>query len=250
MKEKPYVATVVRRKDYTDELFSLWVWLGLDGQKKFPFKPGQYCAIGLNDIRRAYSIVSAPSENALELFVELVPPSKGGQLTPALHALKIGETVSLLPKAKGIFTFDSRFTNHIMVATVTGIAPFMSMIRNHIRQGLSAQQAQYHFYVLHGASYHDEFCYREELEEIMRTNPGGIDLVYVPTVSRPHEKKNASWRGRSGRVNLVLDRFPFQCGLSSKDSTIYACGHPGMIQDVKQNFVRQGWKVKEERYWK
>ncbi len=223
--------------------------MGFNGREKFPFKPGQYCTIGLNGIWRPYSIVSAPCENALELFIELVPPPEG-QLTPELHALEIGDTVSVLPKAKGIFTFDPRLTNHIMVATVTGIAPFVSMIRDHIRQGASSKEARYHFYILHGASYFDEFCYREELEEIMLLHPVGIDLVYVPTVSRPHDKKNAFWRGRSGRVNFVLDRFPFQWGLSPDDSIIYACGHPGMIQDVKQRFVPQGWRVKEERYWK
>lgn len=249
MKEKPYEATVIRRKDFTRDLFSLWLWLGLNGKEKLPFKSGQYCTVGLNGIWRAYSIVSAPHENALELFVELVPPPEG-QLTPHLHTLNIGDTVLVLPKAKGIFTFDPKFTNHIMVATVTGIAPFVSMIRDHIQRGLSAEQARYHFYVLHGASYLDEFCYREELEEVMRARPAGIDLVYEPTVSRPHEKRNASWRGRSGRVNFVLERFPFQWGLSPDDSIIYACGHPEMVKDVKQRFAPKGWKVKAERYWK
>lgn len=249
MKAKPYEAKVIRRKDITNDLFCLWLWLGINGKEKFSFKPGQYCTIGLNGIWRAYSIVSAPDENAIELFIELVPPPDG-QLTPDLHALNVGDTIFVLPKAKGIFTFEPKFTNHIMVATVTGIAPFVSMIRDHIRQGLSAKQPRYHFYVLHGASYCDEFCYREELEEVMRLSPAGIDLVYEPTVSRPREKRNTPWRGRSGRVNLILDRFPFQWGLSPEDSIIYACGHPGMIKDVRENFAPKGWKVKEERYWK
>lgn len=249
MREKPYEAKVVRRTDITGDLFCLWLYFGVNGKEKFSFKPGQYCTIGVNDIWRAYSIVSAPYENALELFIELVPPPEG-QLTPDLHTLKIGDTVWVLPKAKGIFTFEPKFTNHIMAATVTGIAPFVSMIRDHVQRGLSAKQARHHFYVLHGASYWDEFCYREELEDVMRISPAGIDLVYEPTVSRPHEKRNASWGGRSGRVNFILERFPFQWGLYPEDSIIYACGHPEMIKDVKQRLTPKGWKVKEERYWK
>ena len=45
------------------------------------FKPGQYCTVGYKGIARAYSIVSAPHEYDLELFVEILPQSEG-VLTP------------------------------------------------------------------------------------------------------------------------------------------------------------------------
>ena len=48
-------------------------------EELFKFKAGQYCTLGLDGIERAYSIVSAPYEPCLEIFVELVPD---GALTP------------------------------------------------------------------------------------------------------------------------------------------------------------------------
>ena len=60
---------VNRREDITDDLLKIWI----EKPEEYTFKPGQYCTIGINGIERAYSIVSAPYESDLELFVELVP---------------------------------------------------------------------------------------------------------------------------------------------------------------------------------
>lgn len=252
MRQERYSAEVVKRKDITSDLFCLW--LKVEQRKKFTFKPGQYCTIGLEGIWRPYSIVSAPEEETIELFVELVPPPEGN-LTPLLHTLKVGDAVSLLPKAKGIFTFDPKFVHHVMVATVTGIAPFISMIRDQIYREVSSElhdavNGGYDLYVLHGASYSDEFGYKEELEDIAEILISGIDVLYIPTVSRPDEERNSSWTGQRGRVNLILPNYVARWGLNPKDTIVYACGHPGMVQDVKEKLGPQEWKVKEERYWK
>ena len=76
--------------------------LELSPEEKFDFKPGQYCTIGTGGIERAYSIASSPDEDQIELFVELVPPPDGN-LTPLLNDLKVGEAVTIRPRAKGIF---------------------------------------------------------------------------------------------------------------------------------------------------
>lgn len=249
MKPKWLKAQVVKRRDATPDLFCLW--LKPEGGEKLTFKPGQYCAIGLprknssEVIRRPYSIVSAPHEDAIELFIELVPPPDGN-LTPVLYTLAVGDSVALLQRAKGVFTFEPAYTNQVMIATVTGIAPFMSMIRDYMFQG----DSRHNFFVLHGASYQDEFSYREELQNIMATQAGIINLVYVPTVSRPNEVRNKSWRDRTVRVNLIVEEYLERWRLSQVDTIVYACGHSGMVEDVKQKLTPKGWKVKEERYWK
>ena len=38
--------------------------------------------------------------------------------------------------------------------------------------------------------------------------------------------------------------------LDTENTLIYACGHPGMIEDVKEKWVPNGFKVEEERFWK
>ena len=87
------------------------------------FKPGQYCTLGLKGIERAYSIVSAPHEPLLEIFVELVPE---GELTPLMWKMKVGDEMSIRPRARGIFTLGQKYQHHYMLATVTGVAPYVS----------------------------------------------------------------------------------------------------------------------------
>ena len=230
-------ATVTKRKDLSDELMLLW----LAPDTPFTFKPGQYCTIGLEKIERAYSIVSGPHEPAIELFVELVPD---GPLSTRLWRLHEGDKVSIRPRAKGLFLMDQKYTNHFMVSTVTGIVPFVSIVRSYLHRG----DEGHHFYILQGASYLDEFGYKEELESLASSHPNAI--TYVPTVSRPQEERNLGWTGATGRVNLIAEEYLDKFGLSSESTLVYACGHPGMIEDVKARLTPKGYKVAEERFWK
>ena len=109
-------ARLVERRDVTEDLMVI----KLEPSEKFNFKPGQYCTLGLNGIERAYSIASAPHEPWLEIFVELVPD---GELTPLMYKMRIGDCMSVRPRAKGLFTMDHRGHHHFMVSTVTGVAP-------------------------------------------------------------------------------------------------------------------------------
>ena len=121
---------ILRRKDFTEDLWTIW----LEKPEGFTFKPGQYCTIGSEGVERAYSIVSAPYEEDLELFIELVPPPDGN-LTPLLFDLKEGDSVTIRPRAKGIFVFDPSQPNQLFVATVTGVVPYISIIRQYIEDG-------------------------------------------------------------------------------------------------------------------
>jgi ferredoxin--NADP+ reductase len=204
------------------------------------FKPGQYCTIGLGGVERPYSIVSSPYEEPVELFLELVPE---GELTPKLWQSRVGDVLSIRPSAKGVFTFDDKYPNQFMVATVTGIAPFMSMIRNYLHRGLDSHT----FYVLQGASYQDEFAYKNELEKLSKEHK---NIIYIPTVSRPKEERNNGWRGETGRVNSIVEKYLEKFFQDPKNTLVYACGHPGMIGDVKQRLGSKGYKVKEEKFWR
>jgi ferredoxin--NADP+ reductase len=238
-------ATIVRREDVTDHLFCLW----LQPQIALTFKAGQYATIGLNGIERPYSIVSAPAEPLLELFIELVPPEQGGKLTPLLHALRVGDVVTIRPRANGRFTLRGHVTHHVMVATVTGIAPYVSMIRQflHERANEPARRDGPRFFVLHGASYQDEFVYDRELRRLSEAQSSSIQ--YIASVSRSSDPRNAGWSGSLGRVNLILEDCLSRWSLSKQDTVIYLCGNPGMIEDAKGRLLPKGWTIVEEQYW-
>ena len=207
----------------------------------FKFKAGQYCTLGLEGIERAYSIASAPHEPWLEIFVELVAE---GELTPRLFRMQIGDRISVRPRAKGLFTLDQRVHHHFMVSTVTGVAPSISMLRACHLEGVQDHK----FYVLLGASYQDELTYDKELVALAVSQPNLLE--FVPTLSRPNEERNASWKGAKGRVNAIAEEYLNRFELPQDDTLIYACGHPGMIEAVKEIVVPQGWMFKEERFWK
>ncbi|HEY8520142.1 MAG TPA: FAD-binding oxidoreductase [Gammaproteobacteria bacterium] len=228
---------VAKRVDLTADHFKLW----LERPAGFDFLPGQYITVGVDGIERPYSIVSSPREPLIELFVERIPPPEG-KLTPRLHALRVGDSVTIRPRAKGVFLLRPAFRNHLFIATVTGIAPFMSMLRH----WAEAPYGELSFYVLDGASYMEQFCYDDELRALAALHPS---VRFVPTCSRPADPRNAGWRGVTGRVNLIAERFVKEWGLRPEDTCIYACGHPQMIADVKARFGH-AFEVAEERYWK
>jgi len=184
---------------------------------------------------RSYSIASAPHEAHLEFCIELVP---GGVLSPRLFALTPGSPVRLGPGGKGSFVLSSSARVHLMVATVTGIAPLRSMLRDAVRGG-----SRDRFVILHGASYADELAYRRELEDLAARLP---QVDYQVTLSRPDEARNRGWSGERGRVDPLAERVAQQ--LDPAAVQVYACGNSGMIAKVKQQLGARGFRVSSESF--
>ena len=212
--------------------------------------PGQYVTIGLPDgsrrVERPYSVASSPRERELEFFVELVP---GGELTPQLYDIPVGGEVLVRRLAKGRFLFDdhSGHPNHFMVATVTGVAPFLSMVRNFVIIQADGRRIVHRIALLHAASVPAAFGYLDELTDHARKNPW---FRYTPTISRIW--CDPGWTGEVGRADDILRKHLAVLGWTGADTTVYLCGHPSMIQNGKGILQRAGFgkeSVKEEQYW-
>jgi ferredoxin-NADP reductase len=211
----------------------------------FAFEAGQSVKLGLegSSIRRRYSIASAPHEPHLEFCIESIP---GGLLTSQLFELTPGAPLSLAPRAKGAFALRADRRQHVMVATVTGIAPLRSMLREALFGSSAAtpEAAAPEFWLLHGASYQDELPYAGELAALASQNPR---VHYTPTVSRPWAARNRGWSGRQGRVDALV--LPTLQALGSKrDIAVYACGHPEMVRTVRESLEPLGYLVLDEAY--
>ena len=240
-----YNATLVRRVDHTSDLASFWV--KLDGDPA-PFEPGQYMTIGVfaDDKlwQRPYSVASAPSDAAdgYEFYVRLVPIIR---FTTLLWRLQEGQQMRMTgPKGRFLLEPDDKRT-HLFVSTGTGIAPFISMIRETM-----AQKKPRRTVVLHGVSYADELGYRDVLEAWERD--GTYPVRYVPTVSRPSDPRNAGWSGRVGRVEAVIGDVCKDLGLRPDRTVVYICGNPEMILNVEGVLMNRGFPefhVKKELYW-
>ena len=245
--EKFYRAQIVERRDFAEDLWSIRVAPGGD----FSFKPGQYATLGVitpeKHIERAYSIVSAPDDPQVEFFLELVPQ---GELTPHLHKLNKGDTLTFRKVAKGRFTLDTQSgrTNHLLLSTVTGIAPFVSYVRSMSKDWKEGRFPEGHkLFLLEGASRSWEFGYRAEIEPVAAQVPW---LKYVTTISRPWE--DAPWKGEVGRVDDLLRKYTDMWGLAPQTTSVYLCGHPMMIETCKSILRRRGWQketMREEVYF-
>lgn len=237
--DKHFHARILERRDLSTDL---WL-LRLDTGGPFEFRAGQYATLGFERdgqrIERAYSMVSSPYEKSLEFFIELVPH---GGLTPHLHTLRAGDTLLCRKIAKGRFTLDLRSgrTHHLLVSTVTGVAPFVSYVRTLYRDwksGTSALPGGHKLYCLQGASRSWEFGYREELQKVAAEVPW---FKYVPTVSRPGE--DPSWTGETGRADDRLRKYMDLWGLPAEGTTAYLCGNPHMVENSRGILERAGWK--------
>jgi ferredoxin--NADP+ reductase len=238
-------ARLTSRQDLSRDL-SIFVF---EPEVEVDFLPGQYVALGVQEggrlIQRDYSIASSPHQKFLEFFIESVD---GGHLTPRLFHLHPGALISVKPP-KGTFTLDrtSGRPHHLMVATVTGIAPFVSMVRTLAIDERLGQPPGIQIALLQGASRAYELGYNEELGRLATAHPW---LVYIPTVSRPME--NPGWRGETGRVETLIAKTLDTLHWTPLDTTAYLCGHPGMIERGTKILMVRGFQraqIREEQYW-
>jgi ferredoxin--NADP+ reductase len=245
--EKFFDVRITTRVDFADDLWMIRV----EPLHEFHFAPGQYATLGVDNgsglIERAYSIVSSPYEHEIEFFFELVPQ---GELTPLLYRLGPGDTVNARKVAKGRFTLDttSGRTNHLLLATVTGVAPYVSYVRTLKRDWVEGRfTGEHKLFIIQGASLARELGYREELEALAAELPW---LTYIPTISRPWD--DPEWQGETGRVDDVIRKYTDAWSLDTRNTSAYLCGHPEMIEHGKAILRRGGWTkdtFKEEVYF-
>lgn len=233
---KFYSARILERRDISADLWAFRV----DPGGEFPYRSGQYATLGVitpeKHHERPYSIVSAPHEKYPEFFFELVPH---GQVTPRLNALRVGDEFTMRKSAKGNFTLDfsGQRSKHFLVATVTGVAPYVSYVRSLYHEWKAAKFSGAHkLFILDGASRSWELGYSSELEKVAAEVPW---LTYVPTVSRPWE--DPKWNAETGRVDDLIRKYTDLWNLSPADTKIYLCGHPEMIEHTRGIVRRRGW---------
>ena len=225
-----------------------------DGWQFPPFEAGQFVGLGLPPeaprckeatkehkepqpgklIKRAYSIASSSTDEVVEFYITLV---HSGQLTPRLFALNIGDRIWMGKKAVGMFTLDQidPDSNVIMIATGTGVAPYMSMLRT------NALQRKGKLLVIQGAANSWDLGYSSELKLLDNMFP---NFTYYPTITEP-EKEPAGWQGDTRFVQdiwvsgLVKRLWGFT---PTPDNThIFLCGNPRMVDGMKELLAKEGF---------
>lgn len=218
----------------------------------FSFSPGQFARLGLADAKgeilaRAYSIVSAPVQRFLEFYAVLIP---GGDFSECLERLRPGQSVRVDRDSYGFLTADSFAdgTDLWLLASGTGLAPFVSMLRD----GRLWQRFP-KVIAVHSVRTKAELAYRDELEALCRRYP----LRYLPVTTR--EKTAGALDARiprlieDGRLEAAAGT-----GLAAERSRLMICGNPQMCADMRQLLNARGFRVNRrlkpgqmifENYW-
>lgn len=199
----------------------------------FRFKNGHFVMVGLPDegkpLLRAYSIASANYEDELEFFSIKVTD---GPLTSRLQHLQVGDEVLVSKKPTGTLVTDQMLPGkHLyLISTGTGLAPFMSIIKDH------EIYDQFDKIILtHGVRYTSELAYVDYIQNELPNNEyfGELvreKLIYYPTVTREDYKNNGRLTDLMTSGKLFVD-----IGLPKpnvEDDRFMICGSPSMLKDT------------------
>jgi ferredoxin-NADP reductase len=208
------------------------------GLESLTFTPGQFISVidreDGKEITRAYSIASPRAGNRFALCLNRVP---NGIVSRWLFQLNPGDEVEM-HEPLGYFTLRHPGRRAVFIATGTGIAPFRSMLLDHV------PRTQPHVTLLFGVRYEAGLLYREELEKLASEYP---NFKFMPTITRPGE----NWPGRTGRVQRHLDEaLAIRTPEEISNIDVYICGLKEMVDEVRKEIKQRGFDRKQIIYEK
>lgn len=210
----------------------------------FRFRSGEFVMIGLpgegRPLLRAYSIASPAYADELEFLSIKVPD---GPLTSRLQQIQPGDQMFLGRKPTGTLVADALLPGNrlFLLSTGTGLAPFLSLIRDPDLYDRFGQ-----IVVVHSVRTVGDLAFRQELESQLAGDPlvqdqALLQLEYVPTVTREPFRT-------TGRIDALIDNGELFGGgctgprqLDPSTDRIMMCGSMAMIRDLAVRFDAMGF---------
>ena len=249
----------------SDKLFSVKITRDPD----FRFTPGQFARLGLSigssdpmtpNEWRAYSMVSHPSEDALEFLSVVVPD---GKFSPTLASLNPGDTLWVNKTVFGFLTLDQFASGEDLwlVSTGTGLSAYISMLRE-----ASTWQRFKRIVVLHGVRRAAELAYRQGLLQL-QSQHGVAKMIYLPITSQEPLQAELSpsiqaTHLSASRLTTLLRTGELEqrtgIPLAPDRSRIMLCGNPAMVTEMRALLAERGFaagrrgvagNLAVENYW-
>ena len=243
---------VAGRRDWADNLYSVEV-----AAPEVTFVAGQFARLALPAppgaaepmIGRPYSFVNPPDRAPHEFYIVTVPE---GPLSPRLASLKTGDPIWLLHAANGFFCIGEVPPADVLwcMATGTGLAPFLSILRTR-----EPWQRFARVVLVHAVRRACELAYRDTLAEIGAAHPGAFTSVSM--VSR-----EAAPGALAGRIPAAVadGRLESSAGaaLAAATAQVMLCGNPAMVEDTIRVLAARGMRrhrrrnpgqITAESYW-
>ena len=148
----------------------------------FAYESGQYLnfitQINDEEVRRSYSLSSAPSEGRWEVAIKQV---KGGKFsTYANQHLKVGDTLQVMPPDGTFRLREIDGKNHVVAfAAGSGITPILSMIKT------TLEDTSKEFTLFYGNRNTDSIIYKEEIEALKNKHLNRFSVHYILSKENP-----------------------------------------------------------------
>ena len=225
---------------WNDTLFSFTTTRG----PSLRFESGHFVMVGLEvngkPLMRAYSIASAHYAEHLEFFSIKV---ESGPLTSRLQHLKVGDPVLIGRKPTGTLVLSDLLPgrNLYLFATGTGLAPFMSIIRDP-----DTYERFEKVVLVHGVRFVSELAYDKFItEELPKDEFLGEEvtkkLIYYPAVTREAFRN-------TGRLPMLIESGKMCAAidlpqLNPATDRAMICGGPAMLKDLRVVLDTLGFKI-------
>ena len=213
---------------------SVAVSLDVPGELKqiFSFRAGQYITLKAtiegNEVRRAYSISSAPEEDQLTVGIKKV--EDGIFSTFANDQLNVGDSIEVLPpEGRFIFEQGSGPVTIMAFAAGSGITPIMSIAKTVLAADPANQMV-----LIYGNRSAEETMFREEIKELEKEYTDRFHCVNVLSRSREEECL-------FGRIDRSVMNYALKNRFKDLDvDAFYLCGPKPMIDMVTEELTSQG----------
>ena len=214
---------VIEVQHYTDKLFRIRT----ERPRSYRFTAGEFVMIGLEDApSRAYSITSGPYDDYIEFYSIKV---QDGPLTSKLQHIVVGDTILVGEKPTGtLILANLELGGHlVMMASGTGIAPFISLLREPETYDLFENITVTWTTRLHA----EQDYYRDFLNE--------MPIEYISTVTQePAELQ--------GRIQVFMADGTVKID-NPAEQRIMLCGSVAFNNDLKEHFNSLGFNEGNKR---
>jgi ferredoxin--NADP+ reductase len=220
---------VISVRHWNDSLFSFTT----TRSPSLRFRNGHFVMIGLEvegrPLLRAFSFASANYDEHLEFYSIKVPD---GPLTSRLRHIQPGDPILIGRKATGTLLLDHLLPGKrlYLLASGTGLAPFMSLIRDP-----ETYERYEQVIVAHSVRLVSDLGYRDYIEREIAAHElvgeqAQRQLLYYPTVTREPFRNQ-------GRLTTLLEtgKLPADLGLPPFDPAhdrVMICGGPSLLADL------------------
>jgi len=227
---KEFKVRVDRIEDLTPYIKGVTVKI-VEPEEDITYKPGQYIQLEIPKYKlssapefRAFSMASIPGEGQkIELYVGL---AEKGIVSTYVHDYLKEEDELVMRGPFGDFYYRESDRDILMIATGTGLAPIMSILRHMHKEKIPRKTT-----LFFGTRIEEDLYNVEELKDLEKELS---NFSYIPTLSRMPD--DSPWEGERGRVTaLIAKKIP-----DGADLDVYICGNADMVESCLTELREKG----------